>query len=131
MSDQAGKTRDKRTKPRIKVEVHAQIKAQLIGSATKYPFVTENISESGLLITHAPGFKPAFNKHSILEVWVQNDQGEEIFFFAKYVRKASDHSFGVKIIDIDGVNSKKYSDFIDSHKADILPEGSEEDEEAS
>jgi len=127
MSESA-KSRDKRVKPRFKIEVHARIKAQLIGSSSKYPFVTENISESGLLVHHEVLSRHAFNKHSILEVWVSNDSGEEIYFFAKYVRKASDTSFAIKIIDIDGTNSKKYQDFIDAHRADaILDENPDDD----
>jgi hypothetical protein len=116
MSESASKIRDKRVKPRFKIQVHAHIKAQLIGSSSKFPFVTENISESGLLVNHGPASRHAFNKHSILEVWVSNDSGEEIYFFAKYVRRASDTSFAIKIIDIDSANSKKYQDFIDSHR---------------
>ena|GEM_PF-2604396 len=127
MSDSAAKIRDKRVKPRFKIEVHAHIKAQLIGSSSKYPFITENISESGLLVNHPPGSRHAFNKHSILEVWVTNDQGDEIYFFAKYVRKANDHSFAIKIIDVDGANSKKYQDFIDAHRDAAIPEDNDED----
>ncbi|HYX35872.1 MAG: PilZ domain-containing protein [Pseudobdellovibrionaceae bacterium] len=128
MSDSISKTRDKRVKPRFKIQVHARIKAQLIGSSSKFPFVTENISESGLLVNHEPGSRHAFNKHSILEVWVSNDADEQIFFFAKYVRKASDTSFAIKIIDIDGMNSKKYQDFIDAHRGDAIPDETSEDD---
>ncbi len=130
MSDSASKIRDKRVKPRFKIQVHARIKAQLIGSSSKFPFVTENISESGLLVHHEPMSRHAFNKHSILEVWVSNDQGEEIYFFAKYVRKANDTSFAIKIIDIDGVNSKKYQDFIDAHRADAILDEPTDDEKS-
>ena len=130
MSDSAAKTRDKRVKPRFKIQVHARIKAQLIGSSSKFPFVTENISESGLLVNHEPVSRHAFNKHSILEVWVSNDAGEEIYFFAKYVRKASESSFAIKIIDIDGANSKKYQDFIDAHRSEAITDDSPEDDKS-
>lgn len=129
MAEAQAKNRDKRTKPRIKVQIHAKIKAQLIGSANKYPFITENISESGLLVTHVSHFRHSFNSHSILEVWVQNDREEEIFFFAKYVRKASETSFAIRIIDIDPTNVKKYQEFIDSHRDETIVEDKEEDEE--
>jgi hypothetical protein len=129
MSENAAKMRDKRVKPRFKIQVHARIKAQLIGSSSKFPFVTENISESGLLVTHEPMSRHAFNKHSILEVWVNNEQGEEIYFFAKYVRKASDTSFAIKIIDIDSANSRKYQDFIDSHRDEMVLSKDDDDSE--
>ncbi len=122
MSDSLAKTRDKRVKPRFKIEVHARIKAQLIGSSSKYPFITENISESGLLVNHPAGSRHSFNKHSILEIWVLNDRDEEIYFFAKYVRKAGDKAFAVKIIDIDAANSKKYQEFIEAHRDALIPE---------
>ncbi len=127
MSDSADKSKDQRVKPRFKIQVHAHIKAQLIGSSSKYPFITDNISESGLLVNHPPGSRHAFNKDSILEVWVTNEHGDEIFFFAKYVRKASNNSFAIKIIDVDGANSKKYQDFIAAHRVAANSEESDED----
>jgi hypothetical protein len=139
MSESAAKIRDKRVKPRFKIQVHARIKAQLIGSSSKFPFVTLNISESGVLLTEASAYtedditpalpvdrnkkapsatapRHAFNTHSILEVWLYNDRNEEIFFFAKYVRKADDHSFAIRIIDIDATNARKYQEFIEAHR---------------
>ncbi len=107
--------KDKRIKPRFKIQVRAKITAQLIGSASRFEFVTENISESGLLVNHNPGSRHSFNSHSILEVWVVTDHHEEVYFFAKYVRKASDTSFAIKIIDIDPHNSVLYQAFISRH----------------
>ena len=120
MLDKAVKTRDKRVKPRFKIEVHAKIKAQLIGSSNRYAFITENISESGLLVTYPEGSRHSFNSHSILEVWVANDRNEPIYFFAKFVRKAGDLAFAIKIIDIDSINAKKYQEFIDAHRDSVI-----------
>lgn len=128
MSESAAKTRDQRVKPRFNIQVHARIKAQLIGSSSKYPFITENMSESGLLVQHESVPRPSFNTHSILEVWLSTDTGEEIYFFAKYVRKASDTSFAIRIIDIDDPNSTKYQDFIDAHREKIIADASPDDE---
>jgi hypothetical protein len=164
MSESASKIRDKRTKPRFKIQVHARIKAQLIGSSSKFPFVTENISESGVLLTHPDKYnnneglaspknakvntsgadvnrkndassqssakaKHAFNQHSILEVWLYNDRNEEIFFFAKYVRKADENSFAIRIIDIDSTNAKKYQEFLEAHRASSIPDKEDESEQ--
>ena len=107
-------TRDQRVKPRFKIMVHARIKAQLIGSATLLIFVTENISESGLLVNHAEGTRPPFNTQTILEVWLQDADQKEIFFFAKYVRRATETSFAIKIIDIDTANAELYHAFVHS-----------------
>ncbi len=116
MSVAIQRSKDQRAKPRFKIAVHAHIKAQLIGSFNKYPFITENISESGLLVNHPVNMRPGFNVQTILEVWLLDDNGNEIFFFAKYVRKASESSFAIKVIDIDLNNAKLYYDFIASHR---------------
>ena len=116
MAESALRIRDQRVKPRFKIAVHARIKAQLIGSFHKLLFITENISESGLLVNHAVGARPGFNPQTILEVWLFDEAQNEIFFFAKYVRRASDTSFAMKIIDIDTANAKLYHDFINSHR---------------
>lgn len=107
--------RDTRIKPRFKIQVQAKIRAQLIGSSSKFDFMTENISESGLLVNHAAAVNPGFNQHTILEVWIKTDDGIEIFFFAKYVRKATDTSFAITVIDIDPENNELMQDFIYKH----------------
>lgn len=112
MSEPKQMPRDTRIKPRFKIAVQARIRAQLIGSSSKFDFVTENISESGLLVTHPTNFNPGFNNHTILEVWIKTDKGEEVFFFAKYVRKASESSFAINIIDIDPANNEILQEFI-------------------
>ncbi len=118
MSDKAHPPRDSRVKPRYKIQVEAKIRAQLIGSSSKFEFVTENISESGLLVTHPPGLRHAFNDKTILEVWLRTSPEQEVFFFAKYVRVASENSFAIRIIDIDPENLEIFQDFIGSHMPD-------------
>lgn len=150
-SSAASKIRDKRVKPRFKIQVHARIKAQLIGSSSKFPFVTENISESGVLLTHPNRYidsevktglkedntfisaksKHSFNQSSILEVWLYNDRNEEIYFFAKFVRKADENSFAIRIIDIDSANAKKYQEFLEAHRDSYIPELDDESDQNS
>ncbi len=112
MSDPTHQARDKRVKPRFKIQVAARIRAQLIGSSNAYEFVTENISESGLLVRQPPDHRHNFNEQTILEVWVRTEVGKEIFFFAKYVRQAGDAAFAMRIIDIDPENLELFQDFI-------------------
>ena len=115
MTDAKQLNRDTRIKPRFKIRVQAKIRAQLIGSDSRFDFVTENISESGLLVTHPANVKHGFNPHTILEVWIRNERNEEIFFFAKFVRRATDTSFAITISDIDAVNGEMFQDFIFRH----------------
>ncbi len=115
MSESKLLNRDTRIKPRFKIQVQAKIRAQLIGSDSRFDFLTENISESGLLVTHQPNVKHGFNNHTILEVWVKTELNEEIFFFAKFVRKATDTSFAITISDIDAANGELFQDFIYRH----------------
>lgn len=105
--------KERRVKPRFKITVKAQIKAQLIGSDSKYEFVTKDISESGMLIQGK--FKTIFNKQSILEVWLMPDNCDEIFFYAKFVRDADKNCIGIKIIDIDKKNYLRYHEFIQKY----------------
>lgn len=118
MTDKPHPPRDMRVKPRYKIQVEAKIRAQLIGSSSKFEFVTENISESGLLVSHPPGMRHAFNDKTILEVWLRTSPEQEIFFFAKYVRGASESSFAIRIIDIDPENLEFFQDFISAHMHD-------------
>ena len=105
-------TKDNRVSARFNLNVQIKIMAQLIGSSSKFEFLTETISTSGLTIQHEAGLQHAFNANTILEVWIESDHHELIYFFAKYIRKASDTAFTISIVDLDSKNEKLLSDFI-------------------
>ena len=102
--------RNRRRADRVSVKVVAKIFVQMIGSSSRYEYETDNISLSGLLLRSAKK-EVQFNMQSILEVWLYPSDDIKIFFFAKYVRKADDHSFALKITDIDDKNRLAYDKF--------------------
>ena len=105
--------KDRRFKARFQAKVKLRLIAQLIGNNQRYQYHTENISASGLLIHHEGKKSSTFNSHSILEVWLEIAEETHVFFLAKYVRKASQHSFAIKIVDIDKKNEEMYRSFLD------------------
>lgn len=111
----ASSGKDRRIKPRFEIAIHAKIQAKLIGAATRVDFVTDNISESGLLLFYEGKDRLAFNEHTILEVWLYTDTDDVLFFFAKFVRYQEGNRVAIRIIDMDAETIKKYSHFIHFH----------------
>ncbi|NRA67889.1 MAG: PilZ domain-containing protein [Pseudobacteriovorax sp.] len=108
--------RDRRLKPRYKISIHVRIEAQLIGSPMKYDFISEDISESGLLIRHTGRHKVSFNKFSIIEVWLYPPESPPIFFFAKYIRFIPETQLlAIRISDIDREHADHYRIFLETH----------------
>ncbi len=103
---------EKRLNLRLKIQVKARVVAQLIGSSVKHEFMSDNISSAGLLLQHDPSVPHAFNHHSILEVWIDDDHSQSIYFLAKYIRKASENSFAIRIVDVDSKNEKLLAAFL-------------------
>jgi hypothetical protein len=107
--------RDRRIKPRFEIKVEARIQAQLIGSPLKLDFVTENISEGGLLLNYSGRERLTFNAATILETWLFPDEGDPIFFFTKFVRYQSPTTIAIRIIDIDQDAHVRYRKFIETN----------------
>lgn len=99
--------------PRYNINTKIKISAQLIGSRQRHDFITENISESGLLI-RSQGSKLTFNQQSIIEAWVYPEGAEDdpIFFICKFARKNDDLSIGIRITSIDEHNTERYFELI-------------------
>lgn len=105
--------KERRLKPRFRINLNVKIKAQLIGSQFKYEFITEDLSETGLLIRHVGKGRVAFNDLSIIEAWLIPPDAESIFFYAKFVRFQFDEQcMAIRIIDIDPDQFKRYTDLI-------------------
>lgn len=94
---------ERRTSKRLNVKLKAKILVQMFGSGSRYEYVTENISLTGLLLKSQA--KPVqYNEGTLLEVWLYPNEVDEIYFFAKFVRKADDYTFALKITDISEEN---------------------------
>ncbi|MEZ4743805.1 MAG: PilZ domain-containing protein [Bdellovibrionota bacterium] len=104
------KERRLKTRHRIKLESKAIIR--LFGSKESYELQTENVSESGLLLTSKINRLSHMNAASILEVSLFIEKENPINFLAKWVRNHNDYSVGIMITDIEAEEQKRLSDFI-------------------
>ncbi|SMF76766.1 PilZ domain-containing protein [Pseudobacteriovorax antillogorgiicola] len=111
--------KERRLKPRFKISLHVRIEAQLIGSHYKYDFITEDLSETGLLIRHTGKGRVSFNELSIIEVWLYPPKLDPLFFYAKFVRfQKDDQCMAIRIIDIEPEAFRTYHDFIMAHASE-------------
>lgn len=114
-------SRERRVKPRFKISIKVRIEASLIGSRHRYDFISEDISESGLLIRHTGRDRVGFNELSIIESWLYPPGRDPIFFYAKFVRFSQETQYlAIRIIDIEREEFEKYRDFIASHASEIV-----------
>jgi hypothetical protein len=92
-----------------------------IGSEMRYELQTSNISVNGFFLAFdSPGRFP-FTPASIMEVWMELEKGNTIFFNGKMARvvysddasaKESGPGIAVKIVQIDAQNDKILRDFV-------------------
>jgi PilZ domain len=122
--------KESRKTGRLKLEQPLRVVMGSIGADVKYDMVSRNISHTGFFLDfEKPGRFP-FTAASILEVWLELEPGNTIFFNGKMARvvfpgdeRARDTGPGiaVRIIQIDAKNEKVLFDFID-RKLKELPE---------
>lgn len=122
--------KESRKTGRLKLEQPLRVVMGSIGADVKYDMVSRNISHTGFFLDfEKPGRFP-FTTASILEVWLELEPGNTIFFNGKMARvvfpgddRARDTGPGiaVRIIQIDAKNEKVLFDFID-RKLKELPE---------
>ena len=73
MAERARVGRERRLRPRHRIEVQAKATIRLFGSSEAYDLTTENISESGFLLKSDSRLEH-LNSSSILEVSIFLDQ---------------------------------------------------------
>jgi hypothetical protein len=114
--------KESRKNGRLKLAEPLRVVMGSIGADVKYDMVSRNISHTGFFLDfEKPGRFP-FTAASILEVWLELEPGNTIFFNGKMARvvfpddeRAKDTGPGiaVRIIQIDSKNEKNLFDFID------------------
>jgi hypothetical protein len=106
----------KRSSPRFRLKIAAEVVVQSIGSKNPYSFFTENVSGGGVYIKGTQAQYP-FRDQSILEVWLVLDVENQtkIFFNGKIVHNR-EGGFGLKIIQIEDKDQKVLNDFLLEYK---------------
>lgn len=121
--------KDSRKTGRIKLESPLRVVMGSIGADVRYEMSSRNISHTGFFLDfEKPGRFP-FTAASIIEIWMELEPGNTIFFNGKMARvvypgdeRARDTGPGiaVRIIQIDSKNEKTLFDFIDRKHREYL-----------
>lgn len=114
--------KESRKNIRIKLESALRVVMGSIGADVRYDMTSRNISHTGFFLDfEKPGRFP-FTAASIMEIWLELEPGNTIFFNGKMARvvypsdeRAKDTGPGiaVRIIQIDSKNEKALFDFLD------------------
>ncbi len=123
--------RENRRVLRISLEKPLKVLIQSIGSEVKYSLETRNVSNSGLFLSfEQPGRFP-FIPSSIMEVWLELEEGHSIFFNGKMSRvvhpsdsaaKLMGPGIAIRIIQIDAEADKSLNDYINKFAQQGEPE---------
>ncbi len=115
--------KENRKAVRVKVNEPLHVLLGSIGSEMRYKLLSRDLSMTGFFLDfEKPGRFP-FGKASILEVWLQYQNEEPIFFNGKVARvvmpekigpKDPGPGIGIKIVQIDKENEKKFKELYDS-----------------
>jgi hypothetical protein len=109
---------------RLRLEKGLKVVMCSIGAQVKYELQTRDLSNTGFFLEFQnPGRFP-FNNSSIMEVWMELDDGESVFFNGKMARvvhqtEGADAAkvtpgIAIRIVQIDKVNEDKLKNFLDS-----------------
>jgi hypothetical protein len=114
--------KESRKNNRLKLETPLRVVMGSIGADIRYDMVTRNISHTGFFLDfEKPGRFP-FTAASIMEIWLELEAGNTIFFNGKMARvvypedpqaRETGPGIGVRIVQIDTRNEKALIDFID------------------
>lgn len=114
-------TRENRKVRRLLLDRELKVLICSIGAQVKYELSTRNISHTGFFLEfESPGRFP-FNSSSIMEVWLQLEAGNTIFFNGKMARvvhpgddavKETGPGIAIRIVQIDRDNERALEDFI-------------------
>lgn len=117
-------SRENRRNVRLNLKVPLKVVMGSIGGDVRYDLVTRNISNTGFFLDFEnPGRFP-FAPASILEVWMELEEGEAIFFNGKMARvvyptdnsaKETGPGIAIRIVQIEKQAEKKLLQFIDSN----------------
>ena len=114
--------KESRKNGRIKLDHALRVVMGSLGADVRYDMVSRNISHTGFFLDfEKPGRFP-FTAASIMEVWLELEPGNTIFFNGKMARvvfpsdeaaKETGPGIAVRIVQIDAKNEKALFDFID------------------
>jgi hypothetical protein len=112
---------------RLILDLPLTVSIASLGADVRYELKTRNVSYTGFFLDfEKPGRFP-FTAASIMEIWIELDAGERIFFNGKMVRKVMPGEPGsevtgpgiaVRIIQMDSKTEQKLKEFIDRKLAE-------------
>lgn len=122
-----GSRRENRRVIRLKLGAPLRVVMGSIGADVRYDLLTRNISTTGFFLDfEKPGRFP-FTAASIMEVWLELEPGNSIFFNGKMARVVYPNDpqavetgpgIGIRIVQIDSKNDGVLREFIDRKLAE-------------
>ncbi len=117
------KRRENRRVLRLKTEQPIKVLMGSIGDDIRYEMITQNVSYTGFFLSFdKPGRFP-FTPSSIMEVWLELEPGNPVFFNGKMARvvypedaaaKETGPGIGIRIVQISSDQEKILRQYIDS-----------------
>lgn len=114
--------KESRRNGRIKLVQALRVVMGSIGAEVRYDMTTHNVSHTGFFLDFdKPGRFP-FTPASIMEIWLELEPGNTIFFNGKMARvvypgdeaaKETGPGIAVRIVQIDNRNEKTLFEFLD------------------
>jgi len=118
----SSRSKESRRNGRIKLGEPLRVVMGSLGADVRYDLATRNVSHTGFFLDfEKPGRFP-FTTASIMEIWLELEPGNTIFFNGKMARvvfpndeaaKETGPGIAVRIVQIDAKNEKALFDYLD------------------
>jgi hypothetical protein len=127
--------RENRKMVRLILDQPLKVSIASLGADVHYDLRTRNVSYTGFFLDYEKPGRFPFTQSSIMEIWIELEQGLKIFFNGKMVRKVMPGEPGseqtgpgiaVRIVQMDSKTEYKLKEFIDrkiseNQQAQIAP----------
>jgi hypothetical protein len=116
--------RENRKAGRVELAQSLKVVMGSIGGSVKYEAITKNISHSGIFLNFESPKRFPFTSSSILEIWVELEDKQTVFFNGKLARvvfkeentlTASEPGIAIHIVQIDQDNERRYHRYIEDN----------------
>jgi hypothetical protein len=107
--------KERRAFVRVVCEPDCLATVKMIGQSIEKTCHIIRLSEDACELSYDGEEALIFNEQSILEVRLNLSGTEEIFFFSRFIRYLDEHTFAIKVTEIESADFTKLSRFVSDH----------------
>lgn len=116
MNEKPTNRKERRAFVRVSCEPGCVAKVKMIGQSLEKTCQIKRLSEDACDLIYEGDDSLIFNEQSILEVELSLPGEDGIFFFSRFIRYVDEHTFAIKVTEIESADFARLSRFLTKHQ---------------